>query len=609
MSWWTRGASGPAVRDPLTWIVAVLLTAPLLVGVWVAAGRSGSIASDMALINLRLGDVGTEHTPLLGPFSRYGWNHPGPLMFWLLAPLWRLLGADPGAMYAAGAIANLLGLTALVVLARRFGGRRLLAVTAVAALLIVAAAGGVMADPWNPYLAMVPFAVLLLAAASLADGDLVMVPLALGLGSFLVQTHVGYAPLVAIIGGWAVVMGIWRIARPLPDRPRPSARTAWILAVASLAVVALAWSGPIVEQVTEDPGNVRLIIDYFTSADEEVEGPGAAAGALGRQLHPLGPWLGGVERPVDSTLIDPASLAWAAPALLLLAGSLWWSARRGDRRPLVLGGTAAVAVAAATLASARITGETYFYLLRFWWPVAMLVWVAIGWVVARAVPTTGERAARLAAPLLVTVLLVGGVANGIEQSQGVDRLPGAEAVTAVTARADEFLVPGGTYLVETTGWSYFGELFGVMDQLDRDGYTVVTEPRFVTQFGSRRVQGGEGAPDRFDGRLIVAASGAADRLASDPALTLIGSWHPLNDAERAEAESLWAEVRRTLIAAGQPDLAAQVGDAPLEWALTLAEVRPEDVGISEATLDRLNELEARDVRLALLLAPTGETVP
>lgn len=609
MSVWTRGARGPALRDPLTWVVVVLLAAPLLVGAWVAAGRSGSVASDMALINLRLGDVGTDHTPLLGPFSRYGWNHPGPLMFWLLAPLWRMLGADPGAMYAAGAIANVIGLTALVILARRFGGRRLLAVTALAAVLVVAAAGGVMADPWNPYLAMVPFAVFLLAAASLADGDLVMVPVALGLASFLVQTHVGYAPLVGVIGAWAALMALRRLRRPLPDRPRPPARTAWAIAGVGVAVLALAWSGPIVEQVTEDPGNVTRIVDYFTSSEEPVAGPASALGVLGRQLHPIGPWLGGAERQLDSTLIDPANAAWAAPALLLLAGCLWWSASRGDRRPLVLGATAAVAVVAATLASARITGDSYFYLVRFWWPVAMLVWVAIGWVVVRAVPLTAPRLARLAAPALVIVLVAGGMANAVEQARGIDPLPGAQGVTAVTAGAAPFLIPGGTYLVETTGWSYFGELFGVMDQLDRDGYTVVTDERFVTQFGSRRVRGGDHAPDRFDGRLIVATSGAADRLAGDPTLTLIGSWDPLDAAERAEARALWAQVRSSLLAAGHPDLADQVGDAPLEWALTLADVAPEDVGIPQATLDRLNELEANDVRLALFLAPVEATSP
>ena len=129
-----------AWRDPLTWAVIALVTAPIVVGAVVALGRGGAVASDMALIDLRLRDTGTANTPLLGPFSRYGWNHPGPLMFWLLAPIYRLLGADPGAMYASGAIANVVGLCVLMMVARRFGGRRLLAAVGIGATLLVAGA-------------------------------------------------------------------------------------------------------------------------------------------------------------------------------------------------------------------------------------------------------------------------------------------------------------------------------------------------------------------------------------------------------------------------------------------------------------------------------------
>src|SRR5690348_17774394 len=40
---------------------------------------------------------------LVGPYSRYGWHHPGPLYFYLLAPVYTLAGkSTPG--LSAGAL-------------------------------------------------------------------------------------------------------------------------------------------------------------------------------------------------------------------------------------------------------------------------------------------------------------------------------------------------------------------------------------------------------------------------------------------------------------------------------------------------------------------------
>ena len=76
--------------------VFVLLVRVLLSG-WLSS-------SDWAAIELRTRDVGTWRTPLVGPYSRYGWNHPGPLLFYVLAVPYRMLGAQ-GRGILAGAVA------------------------------------------------------------------------------------------------------------------------------------------------------------------------------------------------------------------------------------------------------------------------------------------------------------------------------------------------------------------------------------------------------------------------------------------------------------------------------------------------------------------------
>ncbi|MGZ8735026.1 MAG: hypothetical protein ACXW1M_07545, partial [Acidimicrobiia bacterium] len=48
--------------------------------------------ADDALIELQTRDVGTRAV-FLGPYSRFGWYHPGPALFYVLAVPYRLLGS------------------------------------------------------------------------------------------------------------------------------------------------------------------------------------------------------------------------------------------------------------------------------------------------------------------------------------------------------------------------------------------------------------------------------------------------------------------------------------------------------------------------------------
>src|SRR5680860_1027242 len=62
--------------------------------------------SDWALLELRVRDVGL-HEVFTGPYSRFGWFHPGPLVFYLLAVPYRLLGSS-----SAGLMVGALGINA-----------------------------------------------------------------------------------------------------------------------------------------------------------------------------------------------------------------------------------------------------------------------------------------------------------------------------------------------------------------------------------------------------------------------------------------------------------------------------------------------------------------
>ena len=142
----------------------------------------------------------------------------------------------------------------------------------VAALLAVAIHGYgqlLLTQPWNPYLPLLAWLVVLLATWSVLCGDsLMLVPLVVA-GSLCAQTHVPYlVPCgVLTIGAFGVVVWRQRQWRSAGRRRRVD-RTSSI--AAALGVVL--WVPPLIDQLTNDPGNVRTLLDHFGDPTEPVLG-------------------------------------------------------------------------------------------------------------------------------------------------------------------------------------------------------------------------------------------------------------------------------------------------------------------------------------------------
>ena len=218
------GTSRPRDRR---WLVGgatlVVVGLPLVVAALTLRRPHWYPVLDLAMTELRLRDVGTAHTPLIGLPGRIGpslaeqGSHPGPLSFYLLAPLYRVLGSSAWAMQAATVVLNLAALGASVLMAVRRGGARLgLAVAALLMLLISGYGLTMLTQPWNPYLPLLWWVVLLLAVWSVACDDLAMLPVAVFAGSFCAQTHVPYLGMAAGLGVLTVLLliSVWRRAAP-----------------------------------------------------------------------------------------------------------------------------------------------------------------------------------------------------------------------------------------------------------------------------------------------------------------------------------------------------------------------------------------------------------
>src|SRR5438552_2936757 len=211
-------AYGPAVaepgarrRDGLVRLAFGLTLAPLAVSAIVALGqgRKQFPTADWALIEMRTRDVG-HHVVLTGLYSRTNWDHPGPALFYLLAVPYRLSGANPGGINVGALLINGAAIAGMAAIARRLGGPPLALLTLLGAGLLVRSLGpDVVRDAWVPYIATLAYGLLLFLTWAMTCGERWALPVAAGVGSFLVQTHVEYfllaAPLVVAGGAWMIV--------------------------------------------------------------------------------------------------------------------------------------------------------------------------------------------------------------------------------------------------------------------------------------------------------------------------------------------------------------------------------------------------------------------
>ena len=190
-------------------VAAVVVGLPLIVAAIALHRHRYFPVLDLAMTEFRVRDVGGAHTPLIGLPGRIGkfpaqGSHPGPLSFYLLTPVYRLLGSSGWSLLVAAISVNVAAFSTTVAMAFRKGGWRLAGVVALWLMVIIRGYGtSVLTQPWNPYLPLAAWTLVLLAAWMVADGDhAALVPLVVA-GTLCAQTHVPY--LVLCVGAFAEI--------------------------------------------------------------------------------------------------------------------------------------------------------------------------------------------------------------------------------------------------------------------------------------------------------------------------------------------------------------------------------------------------------------------
>ena len=140
---------------------------PLAVITVVVVVRAGYFVPrfDYAIQELAVQEAARAHR-LLGPYSRFGFNHPGPMLFYANVPAYLLLGKNAGLSMILHAPCRRRGVRGDDRRARRSHRASHGRVGAAVGLVWFELRAGLewFRDPWNPYVVVLPIVVAIVAA-------------------------------------------------------------------------------------------------------------------------------------------------------------------------------------------------------------------------------------------------------------------------------------------------------------------------------------------------------------------------------------------------------------------------------------------------------------
>lgn len=423
---------------------------------------------------------------MVGPYSRFGWSHPGPLWFYLLVGPYRLFGGTGRALAAATVVLTGVAAVALVVAVARLAGVTAGRWAAVVVVAELAALGPpTVAEVWNPVAIIVPTALFLVLCAGVAVGRWWMLAGAVGVGTFLVQTDVSTGLVVGVVGLAAVGCAAVRhrsvdTGRVAPGRP---------LGAAAVVAVVL-WLPALVQQATGSPGNLGQVIRFFRTGPAAGSGVadhhslGAAARAVAGALWPpLHGRLGAGPPEVGATAVILVG-ALALATLAVVAG------RR--RRPLgaALGAAGGLAVVVGVISATRATGPLYAYLTEWLSGAGAVIGLGLVLVLgpgSRPVPPrapVGQRRAGVAAALAgLALVALAAVQRPTPPAGGAQADALWAAVRPALPRTGAGAPPAVEVAVATPDrWPWAA---GLLVDLGHSGYRPVAPQAWLFLFGTQ----------------------------------------------------------------------------------------------------------------------------
>ena len=432
-------------------------------------------AGDMAQAELHMRGF-WSHPPLVGAAGRIAsdngvqGSHPGPALWVAMYPVYLVFGRTSFGLMAAVWSTHLAAawLTLWLAARRSLGLMACLAIT----LLVVFHAGGTAfaVEPWNPWLAVLPFAAMLMAAWLALEEDHRWSILAAALGSYCVQCHVGYLPVVgaclATVFGVVIVRSVRR-------------REFSLLSSVGYAVLVtvVIWLPPVIDQLRRSPGNLSILYQHFVGPREAYLSIGTVVKVIASELSIAGPWATGpalVERNKWYFLVT----------LALWASAVFVARRRRDRSALWLQVPLAATLLGGMLSVTRIFGGFQEYTIRWFWILTATIVATSAWTLLRALPPSSP-SEMVRQRVSVIFAALGAVAfstfAAVAVIQFADRarLPGEPDSRLIGQMVDDAaasLDRHSRYLVRWYDPGLGSTGFGLVLELERRGFTLGVDP-------------------------------------------------------------------------------------------------------------------------------------
>ena len=416
----------------VAWALVVVAVVPIVVAAARALLHHWLPVGDDGLIAVRAGDVFGSATPLIGQAASVSihaprpLNHPGPLLFELLAAPIAVLGRAAGTAVGV-AVVNGASIAIAAWVGWRHGGlRRSALASLVGAALAWSMGSALLYDPWQPHVLLLPFLAFLFLVWGTAEGDLVLAIPAVAIGSLLVQTHLTYGYLVPLLLIGATGLGLVRRRGHTARDGRSPARPL----VVAVGVGAVLWIPPVVEQLTTRRGNLGRILDLVRASPDAIVGWHGAVRITGGVLARPPFWLRDSfadairpkGQPVGANAVSVAtagvpSFRWSAIAmgvlLLALTALAVWSWRRRRTAVLTGVGVAMAAIAIGLFTASRVGTDIVGvapHQFRFLWPIgAFTTFVVLDGVLEPTARRAGPR--RFVIATISALVVVASVAN------------------------------------------------------------------------------------------------------------------------------------------------------------------------------------------------------
>jgi len=479
-----------AVRA-LVIVGALAVLGPCLFALYLEC-KSGAVHllpdGDEAVIETRLLTF-ARAVPLLGPYSRFGWNHPGPLLFFVFAPLYFLFGKSSVAIAVTAATLNALALAAsIAILWRTMTGPWQRAVALLLVMVFINYFGAIFLPTsysivWNPVITILPYGLLLLVCAALACGRPAFLLPAVVLHAFITQSHVAYALSGSVALAGALLLAL--VARR--ETGGAGARRWWI---ASGVVLAVLWA-PTALDAAFGSRNLLSILKFFAGPRRVFTvGPGPALALVAWRA--LAPWRAVWGDPRPDRPSEAGALA--VGLLVVVCGSLLACQARARRTGRRFAGNLCLLLSAqlvvAWLSTLRIDTPDQPYLT--WWIAVLGIWsvIAIAGAVlpgdAKPQPLTWTSIAARSAPVLLAAVCSARSVTWLETEYyefarhvEANRRPAVDLARSL----DPLFRRGSPVRIAIRRHELWGSVAGVLVELGKADIWPVLEPSWHFMFG------------------------------------------------------------------------------------------------------------------------------